>query len=83
MFRAGWPDPQGVLGGGHFTTMLGNQRVFGQQEEHKKKTRIAKTSKFFLFFPPSEKRSPPFPNDRGVVPAKESFLPAPSTQTLL
>jgi hypothetical protein len=30
-------------------------------EEKEKKTRIAKTSKFFLFFPLSEKCSPPFP----------------------
>lgn len=48
-----------------------------------KKTRIAKTSKFFLFFPLSEKYSPPFPNARWVVPAKESFLFALQTQAWL
>lgn len=48
-----------AFGAGHITAVLENQRVFTQK---KKKTRMAKTSKFFLFFPLSEKRSPPFPS---------------------
>lgn len=42
------------------SALLGNLWVFTQEEKDRRE--IAKTSKFFLFFPLSEKCSPPFPS---------------------
>lgn len=66
-------------GGAHYHHVRKSVGVHTRGE----KARIAKTSKFFLFFPLSEKCSPPFPNAQCMVPAKESFLFALQTQAWL